>query len=103
MDWNSDFYKMGYEGYEQVANFSTHEDLENYRQLLSKKTERQLGFIARQLPQRRLRVIEFCSGNGRLLMALARENMLEYGLGVEIAQSRVDFARRWASDLKLTN
>jgi SAM-dependent methyltransferase len=98
-DWDPNFYKTGYEGFETQDNFPTAEALQDYRKLLLKKTEAQVAFIGRRLGRRKLRVVEFGSGNGRLLVALALEGMLDMGLGVEISQSRVAFARQWAADL----
>ncbi len=100
-NWNPDFYKSGYDGFERAENFPSSQALEEYRRLLLEKTEPQVTFIARHVGRRPLRVIEFGSGNGRLLVALALRGMLEFGLGVEISQSRVVFAQRWAEDLRL--
>jgi hypothetical protein len=99
--WDASFYKTGYEGFERPQNFPTVEALEDYRKHLLQKTEAQVGFIARHLGQHKLRVIEFGSGNGRLLVALALKGMLEMGLGIEISQSRAAFAQRWVTDLEL--
>jgi SAM-dependent methyltransferase len=100
--WDPEFYKTGYEGFEHPENFPTAEALQDYRKLLLQKTEAQVAFIARHLGKRKLRVIEFCSGNGRLLVALALEGILDWGLGVEISQSRVAFAEQWGADLGLS-
>jgi SAM-dependent methyltransferase len=99
--WDPNFYKAGYEGFEASQNFPTAEALQNYRKLLLQKTEAQVAFLIRHLGKRKLRVIEFGSGNGRLLVALALEGVLDAGLGVEISQSRVAFARQWVADLGL--
>ncbi len=101
--WDPEFYKTGYEGFESSENFPTAEALQAYRKLLLKKTEMQVAFIARHLGKRKLRVIDFGSGNGRLLVALALKGMLELGIGIEISQSRVAFARQWAEDLGLNS
>jgi SAM-dependent methyltransferase len=107
MNWDPDFYKTGYEGYEVAENFPSVLELEQYRQHLIQKSEHQVNFIARHLGWApgscRLRVVEFCSGNGRLLVSLAMAGLLDYGLGLEIARSRVGFAQQWVADLGLTN
>jgi SAM-dependent methyltransferase len=43
-------------------------------------------------------VLEIASGNGRLLIDLARGGALRSGLGVEISQTRTAFAQAWARD-----
>ncbi len=94
----------GYEGVEAPENFPDARSLEAYRQLVYDKTVPQVAFIQRHRPHgAKLRVLEFCSGNGRLLIALARADLLEYGLGIEIAESRIRFARQWTEDLRLDN
>lgn len=56
-----------------------------------------MSFVAERLPPD-ARVLEVGSGNGRLLIALAREGAIADGVALEIASSRVDFARAWAAD-----
>jgi SAM-dependent methyltransferase len=101
-DWSTDFYKHGFEGYESASAFPTAQALEDYRAMLLGKTAHQVEFIARHVGRRPLRVMEIGSGNGRLLIGLAEKGLLEHGLGVEIAASRVEFARRWAADRGLS-
>ncbi|MFZ2491223.1 MAG: class I SAM-dependent methyltransferase [Thermoanaerobaculia bacterium] len=101
--WNRDFYKTGYEGFERLENFPTPQSLQDYRQHLLDKTDAQATFIQKLLGGRKLRVIEFGSGNGRLLVALALRGALDQGVGVEISRSRVQFAESWAGDLVLAN
>ncbi|MGB5158674.1 class I SAM-dependent methyltransferase [Desulfobacterium sp. N47] len=101
--WNTEFYKTGYEGFESPESFPTRKSLQDYHSLLLQKTEKQVAFIARHLGRRNLRVIDFGSGNGRLLVALALEGMLDLGIGVEISQSRVAFAQQWTADLNLSS
>lgn len=103
MNWKHDFYKSGYEGYEHLEKFPTIQDLENYRRLLLQKTEKQAQFIERRFFNKKIRVIEYCSGNGRLLIALSLRKLLGYGMGVEISRSRVAFAQKWISDLDLNH
>jgi SAM-dependent methyltransferase len=101
-DWNPDFYKTGYEGFERAENFPTAEALADYRRLLLDKTRHQVGFIGRQTGGRPVRVFEVASGNGRLLIGLAQAGLLGYGFGLDIAQSRIEFATRWACDAGIT-
>jgi SAM-dependent methyltransferase len=99
--WDATFYKTGYEGYEAAENFPSGEELEAYRTLLEERSAPQVDFIARHAGRDWLRVLELCSGNGRLLVGLAKQGLLESGLGVEISQSRVEFAQHWTEDLGL--
>lgn len=103
LKWNPDFYKTGYEGFEAPQNFPDANALANYRQLLLEKTRKQADFIAQQMQTPTFSVIEFGSGNGRLIIELALRGLLKSGLGIEISKSRVAFAQQWASDLGLTN
>lgn len=99
-NWNRDFYKTGYEGFERPENFPTRDSLDQYRKLLLDKSAAQAEFIAATVPgKRKLRVLEFGAGNGRLLVALALRRRLEAGVGVEISRSRVEFAKRWLADI----
>jgi SAM-dependent methyltransferase len=44
------------------------------------------------------KVLELACGNGRLLVELARRSLVERALGVDLARSRILFAREWAKD-----
>lgn len=101
-DWNPDFYKTGYEGFERAENFPTAEAVADYRRLLLDKTRHEVEFIGRQTGGRPARVFEVACGNGRLLMGLAKAGLLAYGFGLDIAQKRIEFANRWASDAGVT-
>ena len=94
-------YKTSYAGVEADSNFPTRRSLQNYRRMLLRQTQQEVAFIGRHLGRRKMRVLECCSGNGRLLIGLAIRGMLESGLGVEISRSRVAFAKQWAADLGL--
>ncbi len=95
--------RCDYEGIEAPENFPSRHELEQYRTLLLRKTAAQVEFIRRKLAPRgrKLRVLEFCCGNGRLLVALAQAGLLEHGLGIDLAASRIAFAREWVGELGL--
>src|SRR5712691_8995952 len=99
--WDAESYKTGYDGVELPERFPTAAALEAYRRLLLEQTERETALVARHLGHRKLRVMDLCSGNGRFLVKLALEGMLDFGLGVEISRSRVAFAQDWLRDLGL--
>ncbi|MGF1609136.1 MAG: class I SAM-dependent methyltransferase [Kiloniellales bacterium] len=87
--------RHAYEGVEAEANFPDQAALDHYRGMALQKSEAQAAFIRRHFPEARS-LVEPCCGNGRLLMALAADmTRLE---GFDIAESRVDFARRWIAD-----
>jgi SAM-dependent methyltransferase len=101
--WAPDFYKTVYEGYERAQSFPDEQALARYRTLLLRKTREQVEFIQRHVGQRPLRVIEYCCGNGRLLVSLAKSGLLEEGVGIEISGSRASFAQRWIEDSGVRN
>ena len=88
-----------YEGVETLERFDD-AALRAYREELASRTEAQAAFVAARLPAG-ARVLEIGSGNGRLLIALAGAAALAEGVGLEIAESRVRFARAWADDERL--
>ena len=86
-----------YEGLEDPAAFADRGALEAYRRSLLERTQPQAEFLAPRLGARS-RVLEVGCGNGRLLVALARLGCLASGLGLDLAESRIAFARAWAGD-----
>lgn len=89
-----------YAGVEDLRQFSDAAVLEVYRSALLEKTWHQADFIRRHLGPGPLDVVEFASGNGRLLFTLDNWGLLASGIGLERSKSRVAFAQRWATDLK---
>src|SRR4051812_11879024 len=82
-----------YEGVE--GQFADAAEVAAYRQAVLRKTEHQRDVIAALLgPEATL--LEIGCGNGRLLIALA--DRLRAGIGIDLARSRVAFARAWAQD-----
>lgn len=103
VNWDRDFFKTGYEGFEGLDQFPTAEALENYRRLLLDKTAAQVSFISRHLGPQKLRIFEVGSGNGRISVGLALKGMLRNSLGIEISRSRVRFAREWAEAVNFSD
>jgi SAM-dependent methyltransferase len=97
--------KLAYEGLE--AEFSSRAALERYRAAILERSAAQADFICHQLglggPRRRVgcSMLEVACGNGRLLIELARRNCIREARGVDIARSRIEFARNWAAELSL--
>jgi SAM-dependent methyltransferase len=88
-----------YDGVEELSSFSSQE-LAEYRAGLLERTADQTTFIARQLPAGAA-ALEVGSGNGRLLIDLARQGAIAGGVGLEVSASRVAFAQRWAASSEL--
>lgn len=89
-----------YEGVESQANFCDAATLAQYRRAALEKSRLQVKFVSHHFPEA-ARVLEACSGNGRLLIGMA--DQLEYGYGFDLAESRVAFASQWAADLGVKN
>lgn len=88
--------RAAYEGVE--AEFADREQLERYRQTLVEKSEPQVRFIESRA-SRCGAAVEVACGNGRLLLALKQRGAIGRGVGMDLADSRIEFARRWASEL----
>lgn len=84
-----------YDGFEAPERFESLGALDAYRAELLDRSSHQADFLQRFLPEPG-RVLEAACGNGRLLVELARRGALDNGLGVDLAESRIEFARNWA-------
>jgi len=104
MSWDSTLNLAAYADVEAESNYATPESLRNYRALLLQKSVPVADFIGR-LPRknRKLHVLELCSGSSRLLYALNERGILAEGYGVEVSQSRHEFAETWKKDLSACN
>jgi hypothetical protein len=94
--WNPDVNLHAYEDVEALSNYATAADLDDYRGLLLEKS-RPVAECIRDRVYRGtpLKVLELCSGSGRLLYALDAMGILEAGYGVEVSASRHRFAELW--------
>jgi SAM-dependent methyltransferase len=86
-----------YEGLELLDKFPDAAALQRYRQGVLERSTEQARFLIEQGGSP-ARVLEVGSGNGRLLIELARQGALEHGLGIELSSSRTDFARHWIAE-----
>lgn len=92
----------GYDGVEDLAEFADRGALDRYRTSLLQRTADQAALLIPRLPQS-ARALEVGCGNGRLLVALARDGgPVAHGHGVDLAASRIGFARAWADDEQLS-
>lgn len=88
-----------YEGLEAPGQFTEPGSLEAYRASMLERTAAQTAFLSERLGAGGAGVLEIGSGNGRLLLDLARSGHATRALGIELSQSRTAFAQRWARDL----
>jgi len=89
--------RTSFEGYE--TSFADRDELERYRATVLEKTEHQARFIAARVDGGA--AVEVACGNGRLLVSLAKLGAIDAGLGIDLAESRIEFAREWAADTGL--
>jgi SAM-dependent methyltransferase len=84
-----------YEGLETA--YADDEALDAYRRSALERQAAQGDVVAALLPPGAA-VLEIGTGNGRLLIDLARRGLLGSALGVDLARSRIAFAQQWAQD-----
>lgn len=92
-----DALKSVYEGLE--AAFSDQASEDAYRAAMLARSAEQGDFLSARLDH--ASVLEAGCGNGRLLIELARRGSLREGLGIDLASSRIQFARRWVQQERL--
>jgi SAM-dependent methyltransferase len=92
----SDDTLSAYAGFEDLAQFDGGA-LAAYRAALLERTAEQSTFLRERL-DRGSSVLEVASGNGRLLVDLARDGTLGSGTGLEISETRTAFAQAWAKE-----
>ncbi len=95
-----DALRSAYEGVESPAGFDGPDDVAAYRRAALEKSAAEVRFVTDRLTQRGT-AVEVACGNGRLLIALAEAGAIERGLGIDIATSRIAFARGWAGEAGL--
>jgi SAM-dependent methyltransferase len=83
-----------YEGIEDPSSFRDPTAVRGYRAGLLRRTAGQADFLVERAAGSR--VLEVGCGNGRLLIELARRDSWAGALGIDIASSRIAFAREWA-------
>jgi SAM-dependent methyltransferase len=84
-----------YAGVEAAESFHSRDDVLRYRAALIERSAEQAAFVAARGSGR---ILEVGCGNGRLLIELARRGAARAGVGVDVAASRIAFAREWAQD-----
>ena len=89
---------LAYEGFETPDKFASAAELGDYREYLLERTRPMSEFIKTVAPDRCSTALELACGNGRLLIDLRRRNLVDRATGIDIAESRISFADRWASE-----
>lgn len=87
-----------YEGLE--GDFADRATVEAYRATVLQRSAPQAHFVAARL-RPGASVVEVGTGNGRLLVELARRGVAPRALGIDLAASRIAFAQAWAQELSL--
>jgi SAM-dependent methyltransferase len=88
-----------YDGVESLAQYSTPAALAAYRGERISRYARHVDFFRTLgIPAGGLRVVEIGSGSSAFLYALEESGMLAAGVGIELSQSRHEFAERWRTD-----
>lgn len=88
-----------YSGFESLNNYPLRDSLLAYREARVARYWNVVEFIRSRCPgQLPVSVVEIGSGSSALLYALTRAGMLERGIGVELADSRFEFAEQWKKD-----
>lgn len=87
-----------YQGVDELHDFPDAEAVRSYRSELLQRTQVQADFLSRRV-RPGARALEVGCGNGRLLIALrSRDGAIGRSRGVDIASSRIEFARVWAAE-----
>jgi SAM-dependent methyltransferase len=86
-----------YAGVESLDSFPDHGALDDYRASVLARSGPQAEFLLERLDGP-ASILEVACGNGRLLIELAERGALHEALGLDIAETRIEFARKWAED-----
>jgi SAM-dependent methyltransferase len=89
-----------YDKVEALNNFVSKEEILAYRNKRITWYQNIKNFIVKRSVKviRELNVVEVGSGSSALLYTIAKENLLKYGVGIELSRSRFEFAELWKSD-----
>lgn len=92
--------RLTYQGVEAPEGFADEGALEMYRSHCLAKAAVEGRFLEAMLPVPGT-AFEIGCGNGRNLFHLARRGLIKSAVGIDIAESRIAFAKAWAGDLGL--
>lgn len=88
--------QAAYEGLEDPQSFRDADAQADYREAMLERSRPQVDRI--DALNGRGRVLEVACGNGRLLVEMAQRGLAQSAFGIDIAHSRIEFAKRWAED-----
>lgn len=98
----------GYADFENLSRF-TNDSFEEYCKLKMESCKEDVWFIKEKIFPDDAKKKQFCEiggGNGKLLYALEREGILDYGVNYEVSESRCKFAdelKKWTNSSKCVN
>jgi len=88
-----------YASIEKISSYENKEALVKYRNSRLVKYQSLVNFLtAKTLISSPISVVEIGSGSSALLYALVQKKLLRKGLGIELSQSRYQFAELWKLD-----
>tara|TARA_Y100001963_G_scaffold148814_1_gene227324 strand:+ start:73 stop:885 length:813 start_codon:yes stop_codon:yes gene_type:complete len=90
---------VAYNDHERHFNAS---DIDPYRSSKLLNAQKNVSFVQKYFDNK-INVLEIGSGNSKFLYSLELSNMLREGYGVEISESRFNFANNWKEDLGIKN
>ena len=88
--------------FDEFEIFSSKNKIEQYREFKLNEVQKNVSFVKKHFDNK-IDVLEVGSGNSKFLYALEQHNLLNFGYGVDVSKSRVDFADDWKKDLRLDN
>ena len=74
-----------------------------YREHKLNDSNSHVNFVKKIFNNKKINVVELGSGNSKTLYNFSINNILNYGFGFEISNTRHEFAERWKKDLKINN
>ena len=90
---------QAYDNVEQLKNFDDIKSIELYRNERLTMYKDHVSYVQSTSRDKKLNIIEIGSGSSAFLFQLNNQKLLERGVGIEISNSRYQFAEKWKSDL----
>ena len=84
--------------YDEHENFTLEDNVDSYKIEKLKSAQKNVDFVKRHF-KGPINVLEVGSGNSKFLYSLFFEGLLKNGYGIEISESRFNFANKWKKQL----